>query len=272
MYVTQSNVIEVPFESALKLESVTRSLEREKLRMRSERLTIAFKEHVQATNLAQNREQQERNEIIPAILLEQDIPRNPEWVSRVTLQCTQFNHLREFGESNIADQGIGFDGDSNPHERERDAAYERDAAAAYFLQNNLDPGQAFVQNTAGINANAGRVPLQDRGHRDRPPHMQENADLIQSDQHDHNSSMNDPSGPEDSDSGSDSSDVPPLTEPWVKTHPCQFVTLKRLGTIGIIDVDAEMPLMEMVVVAPMDNLVKPAHQPSLVKTYLQEDS
>ncbi|KAJ7597528.1 hypothetical protein C8J56DRAFT_1041714 [Mycena floridula] len=165
----------------------------------------AFEERTRAVNLAQEREW---NELVPAIPLEQDIPRNPEWVSRVALQRTRFNYLREFGESNIADQGIRFDGDGNPHERERDAAHERDAAAAYFLQNNLDPGWAFVQNTAGNNANAGRVPLQDRGHQDRPPHMQENVDIIRDDQHDRNSSGNDPSGPEDSDSGS----VPPDNE------------------------------------------------------------
>ncbi|KAJ7575440.1 hypothetical protein C8J56DRAFT_901029 [Mycena floridula] len=74
------------------------------------------------------------------------IPRNVDFAERVALQRTRFNQLRDFGASFIEDQGIGFDFNGNPFERDLNAEHERDALAAYFLRNNLDPGLAFGQN------------------------------------------------------------------------------------------------------------------------------
>ncbi|KAJ7599009.1 hypothetical protein C8J56DRAFT_881545 [Mycena floridula] len=71
------------------------------------------------------------------------VQRNPDFVARVALQRTRFNHLREAGESPIEDQGIGFNGDGNPFERECLVALEREAITMYFMRNNLDPGFAF---------------------------------------------------------------------------------------------------------------------------------
>ncbi|KAJ7581692.1 hypothetical protein C8J56DRAFT_1056692 [Mycena floridula] len=176
----------------------------------------AFEERVRVTNMAQNRERNERNDIIPSIPPAQDVPRDQEWVSRVALQRTRFHHLREFGESNIADQGVRFDGDGNPYEREHTGTNERDAIAKYFLRNNLGPGRAFSPNGTGPNVNAGHVPHQDRGNgrvnatpgrlppqdrdiRETPPHLQGNVANVR---HGINNSGDDPSGPENDDTDS----------------------------------------------------------------------
>ncbi|KAJ7579057.1 hypothetical protein C8J56DRAFT_897492 [Mycena floridula] len=144
---------------------------RERLNSKSSDLNakLITEERLRVATIAENRLRNERNEIIPSIPPAQDVPRNPDWISRVALQRTCFHHLREFGKSNIADQGVGFDRDGNLHECDRTADEERNTVAAYFLRNNLAPGRAFGPE---INATAGRVPQPDRDERmnnARPP-------------------------------------------------------------------------------------------------------
>ncbi|KAJ7573830.1 hypothetical protein C8J56DRAFT_902859 [Mycena floridula] len=101
--------------------------------------------------------------------------RNPDFPGRVALQRTRFNQLRESGEATVPDQGIGFDLDGNPFERDNNSDNERTAIAAYFLRNNLDPGLAFGPNGRQNVADQGNVPVRNERARETPPHLQRNA-------------------------------------------------------------------------------------------------
>ncbi|KAJ7578425.1 hypothetical protein C8J56DRAFT_897987 [Mycena floridula] len=140
---------------------------------------------------------------IPAVEPEIRIGRNGDFIACVALQRTRFNHLREFGNSNIEDQGIGFDMDGNPFEHERNAEQERESIAMYFLHNNLEPGLAFGPGERAVNDI--NVPAHDI-RRETPPHMQENVGLMNRDirlkDHDNGSHEGDDSDPSDTSSDS----------------------------------------------------------------------
>ncbi|KAJ7583103.1 hypothetical protein C8J56DRAFT_893850 [Mycena floridula] len=101
--------------------------------------------------------------------------RNLDFPGRVALQRTRFNQLHESGEATVPDQGIVFDLDGNPFERDNNSDNERTAIAAYFLRNNLDPGLAFGPNGRQNVADQGNVPVHNERVRETPPHLQRNA-------------------------------------------------------------------------------------------------
>ncbi|KAJ7593156.1 hypothetical protein C8J56DRAFT_886157 [Mycena floridula] len=139
---------------------------------------------------------------IPAVEPEIRVGRNSDFIACVALQHTRFNHLREFGNLNIEDQGIGFDMDGNPFERERNAEQEHESIVMYFLRNNLEPGLAFGPGERAVNDR--NVPACEV-RRETPPHMQENISLMNRDirleDHD-NGSHSDDSDPSDNSSDS----------------------------------------------------------------------